>query len=60
MILNYEEIKVGQKVFLNGKEIGEIVESPSEGRFMIKRYNSEWNVDLYFFCSIHEGDIEIK
>lgn len=60
MILNYEEIKVGKKVFLNGKETGEIVESPTEGRFMIKRYDSEWNVDLYLFCSIHEGDIEIK
>lgn len=55
-----KEIKVGQKVFLDGKEIGEIVESPNKGRFMLKRYDSEWSVDLYFFCSIHEGDIEIK
>lgn len=55
-----EEIKVGQKVFLEGKEIGEIVESPNESRFMIKRYNSEWNIDLYFFCSINHGNIEIK
>lgn len=55
-----KEIKAGQKVFLDGKEIGEIVESSSEGRFMIKRYDSEWNVDLYFFCSIHDGYIEIK
>lgn len=55
-----EEIKVGQKVFLDGKEIGEIVESPNEGRFMIKRYNSEWNIDLYFFCSINSGNVEIK
>lgn len=55
-----EEIKVRQKVFLDGKEIGEIVESPNEGRFMIKRYDSEWNIDLDFFCLIHGGEIEIR
>lgn len=55
-----KKAKVGKKVFLDGKEIGEIVKSPNEGRFMIKRYNSEWNIDLYFFCSINNGNIEIK
>lgn len=55
-----EEIKIGQKVFLDGKEVGEIVESPNEGRFMIKRYNSEWKIDFDFFCLTHCGNIEIK
>lgn len=52
--------KVGQKVFLDGKEIGKIVDSPNKGRFMIKRYDSEWNIDLDFFCLIHDGEIEIR
>lgn len=55
-----KEIKVGQKVFLGRKEIGEIVESPNEGRFMIRKYNSEWKTDFYFFCLMHEGNIEIR
>lgn len=55
-----EEIKIGQKVFLDGKEIGEIAESPNEGRFMIKRYDSEWKVDFNFFCLMSQGNIEIK
>ena len=55
-----KQIKVGQKVFINGNEIGEIVDSPSKGRFMIKRYDSEWNIDFDFFCIMHHGEIEIR
>lgn len=60
MVLDYGKIKVGQKVFVDGKEIGEVTESPTEGRFMVKRYDSEWKIDLYFFCSTHEGCFEIR
>ncbi len=55
-----KEIKIGQKIYLDGKEIGEIAESPDKGRFMIKRYDSKWKIDFYFFCLINPGNIEIK
>ncbi len=55
-----KEIKSGQKVYLDGKEIGEIEESLNDGRFMIKRYDSEWKIDLWLFICFHEDEMEIK
>lgn len=55
------DIKIGQKVFLDGKEVGEIIASQTENRYMIKRYGSEWNIDLYLYLMMHENeDVVIK
>lgn len=55
-----KEIKIGQIVYLNGKSIGEIIESPTEGRFMVNRYDSEWAIDLTLFEWINGDEMEIK
>lgn len=55
-----KEIKIGQIVYLNGKPIGEITESPTESRFMVKRYDSEWAIDLTLFAWINGEEMEIK
>lgn len=55
-----KEIKIGQIVYLNGEKFGEIVDSPTKGRFMVKPYNSEWSIDLGLFVWQHEDEMEIR
>ena len=55
-----KELKAGQLVYLNGKPIGEIVTSPTEGRFMVKRYDSEQEIDLTLFEWINGYETEIR
>lgn len=55
-----KELRAGLIVYVGGKPIGEITESPTEGRFMVKRYDSEWAVDLTFFVWLNGDEMEIR
>lgn len=55
-----KELRAGLIVCVGGKPIGEITKSPTEGRFMVKRYDSEWAVDLTFFAWINGDEMEIR
>lgn len=55
-----KELRAGLIVYVIRKPIGEITESPTEGRFMVKRYDSEWAVDLTLFAWINADEMEIR
>lgn len=55
-----KELRAGLIVYVGGKPIEEITESPTEGRFMVKRYDSEWAVDLSFFAWLNGDGMEIR
>lgn len=55
-----KELRAGLIVYVDGKPIGEITDSPTERRFMVKRYDSEWAMDLALFEWMNGDEIEIR
>ena len=53
-------IKAGSIVYLNREPVGEIIEFPDNGGFMVRKYNSGLMMNLELFSWIYKGEMKIK